>query len=116
MSSKTGDDHVRRVVSELQAAALAAICALTNERVDPAEDPNPYTARLTPYDLARLFNLDPSGTMRSTAISLDDVETVLRQTSLPRERRQMRAMWVATELARLGHQPEAARFEQLAEV
>jgi hypothetical protein len=97
-----------------QAAALAAICALAGKRVDPARDPNPYTARLTAYDLARLFNHDPSGTMRSTVAGLDDIATIVELTSLPAERRQMRALWLASELTRLGYPDQAARFAQLA--
>jgi predicted outer membrane lipoprotein len=103
------------VVTKLQAAALAAICAVSSEHVDAASDPNPYTQHLTAYDLARLFNLDPSGKTRDTVADLDGIATNVRGTSLPAQRRQHRALWVAHELTRLGYANEAARFAELAD-
>ena len=47
-------------VVQLQAAALAAVCAVSSEHIDAGHDPNPYTHQLTAYDLGRLFNFDPS--------------------------------------------------------
>jgi len=105
----------RRVVCDLQASALAAICTLTTNEVDPARDPNPHTATMTVYDLARLFNLDPSGTSRNSVVELDDIATIIALTSGPPQRRQKRALWVASELRRLGYVDQVSRFEQLAE-
>lgn len=101
-------------MTELQAGALAAICSLASPHVDPREDPNPVTAELEIFDLARLFNLDPSGRSRDVAVNLQDVATVVRGTLDSPERRARRARWVAAELTRLGYATEAASFAALA--
>jgi len=103
------------VVAKLQSAALAAVCAVSSEHVDAASDPNPYTQHLTAYDLGRLFNFDPSGKTRDTVTELDGIATNVRGTSLPAQRRQYRALWVAHELTRLGYANEATRFTELAD-
>jgi hypothetical protein len=105
------------VVAQLQAAALAAICALSYDAADPAHDPNPHTARLTPYDLARLFSNDPSGRRRHTATTLDDIAGIVRHSRAglveaqeAAMRRRDRSLWVLDELRRLGHHTQAVRF------
>jgi hypothetical protein len=102
-------------VVQLQAAALAAVCAVSSEHIDAGHDPNPYTHRLTAYDLGRLFNLDPSGKTRDVTTGLDGITTNIHGTSLPPQRREHRALWVAHELTRLGYTTEAALFTTLAE-
>lgn len=106
---------VSPVVAQLQAAALAAVCAVSSEHVDAGHDPNPHTQQLTAYDLGRLFNFDPSGKSRDTVTDLDGIFTNVQGTSAPAQRRQHRALWVADELNRLGYVNEAARFTELAE-
>lgn len=105
---------VSPVVVQLQAAALAAVCAVSNDRVDAGRDPNPHTQQLTAYDLGRLFNFDPSGKTRDTVADLDGIATNILGTPPPLQRRQPRALWVAHELTRLGYANEAARFTRLA--
>jgi hypothetical protein len=105
---------VNPVVAQLQAAALAAVCAVANEHVDAARDPNPYTQQLTAYDLGRLFNLDPSGRTRDGVADLDGIATIIHGTPPPSQRRRPRALWIAHELTRLGYPNEAARFTALA--
>ncbi|RSM75192.1 hypothetical protein DMB66_00025 [Actinoplanes sp. ATCC 53533] len=102
------------IVVQLQAAALAAVCAVVNEHVDARRDPNPYTQQLTAYDLGRLFNFDPSGKTRDTVTDLDGIATNIHGTPPPSQRRQPRALWVAHELTRLGYPHDAARFTALA--
>jgi hypothetical protein len=102
------------VVVQLQAAALAAVCAVSNEHADAVRDPNPYTQQLTAYDLGRLFNFDTSGKTRDTVADLDGIATNIHGTPPPSQRRQPRALWVAHELNRLGYAVEAARFTTLA--
>jgi hypothetical protein len=102
------------VMTELQAGALAAICSLASPHANPGKDPNPVTAELEVYDLARLFNLDPSERSRDGSAGLEDVATVVRGTLGPAEHRARRARWVAAELTRLGYEAEAASFAALA--
>jgi hypothetical protein len=110
----TESPDTRSVMTELQAGALAAICALARPHGDPREDPNPVTHELEIYDLARLFNPDPAR-RSGVAVTLEDVATVVRGTLGPADRRARRARWVAAELTLLGYEVEAATFAALAE-
>jgi hypothetical protein len=104
------------VVARLQAAALAAICALTDPYAGPIDGyPNPHTSDLAPYDLTSLFCFEPSGTRcGDVASDLEDVATLVSQTADGAQRRS-RALWIVTELRRLGHATDADRFTHLAE-
>lgn len=106
------------VVDGLRAAALCAVTSygepmLPNGR-PTFDDPNPYTASLTAYDLGRLFSHGFTA-REGAARTLEDIYTSVRGTT-QRVRRAARGNWVAHELDRLGHHEQAQRFRTLAEL
>lgn len=105
------------VFHQLQAAALAAITTFGDGGGREAvADSNPYTARLTPYDLGRMFNYSV-GKRDAAVSSLDAVYVIISRTSTSSrdDALEARARWVATELDRIGAREQAERFTALAD-
>lgn len=116
MLDKRSPKPASAALQGLRAAALSAITTYGDESRTPFEDDNPYTAELSPYDLARLF-CPTRGSRENPVADLDDVATIIRRTTGADASRRAaaRAHWVAHELKRLGHHREAKGFVTLAE-
>lgn len=104
-------------LESLRVAALSAITTFGDDSREPFEDPsNPYTADLSPYDLARLF-FPTRGNRDNGVTDLDSIAAIIRGTtgSDAARRASARAHWVAHELKRLGYHQEVKQFHAVAE-